>query len=188
MTAPDDTCGFCYFCSEVGPKDGFSMRRLVPENKPFPGCVDHEACDGRARARYGVDHFAREYGQKTPPGVAIVAVMLAAARPVPHLLAQRAAGWMRRYEPDDSGRAYASDLSHAVASGIIANDRSAETYAPGPRFETIATSVRASRAHLDGARDALVVVGFLPPKARAHFLDRYTRATPSPSETGDKNR
>ena len=185
MTSPNDTGGFCYFCSEVGPKDAFSMRRLMPESKPFPGCVDHEACDGRARARYGVDHFALEYGQKTPPGVALVAVILASARPVPHLIAQRAVDWMRRYVPDDNGRAYASDLSHAVVSGIIVNDRSAETYAPGPCFETIAASVRASQVHIDGARDALVVIGFLPPKARGHFLDRYTRSVPSSPATGE---
>jgi hypothetical protein len=156
--------GYCYLCSETYPEDNLPLRALTPLHKPAPACADHAACDARARAHYRVRAFSAELGRATPPGVCIVAVLLVAGRPVPYDVVTKAARWMRFYEvhSDESAhlRAYASDLAHARASGIIAHDRSAETLAPGERFDVIAASVRSSAKHLDAARDALTIVGF----------------------------
>lgn len=172
--------GFCYFCSATGL---VAPRRLRSDHDEYPGCVDHEACDGRVRARCCASSFAASEGRKTPPGVALVAVIVAAERPVPCGDARGAVDWMRRYADDAAhARDYASDLVHARASGIIAHDLSAETLSPGPRFEAIAASVRASALHVDAARAALVCVGFLSPEKRGHFLNhRYGRAAPASS-------
>lgn len=171
------TAGFCYFCSRVGPREEFAPRKLREWLDADDGCIDHAACDGRVKARLAVRHFAEEMGRKTPPGVALVAVLVAAGAPVPCGAAKAAVGWLRLYEPDDAhAKAWDSDVGHVLRTGIVARNASAATFAPGPRFDIIAASVRASEAHTDAARAALVVVGFLAPAAPETFADRLNRS------------
>lgn len=167
------TAGFCYYCSRVGPREQFAPRKLREWLDADDGCIDHGACDGRVAARQAVRHFAGERGRKTQPGVALVAVLVAAGVPVPCGAARAAVEWLRMHEPDDAhAKAWLSDLNHALRTGIVARNASAGTLSPGERFEVIAADVRASDIHVDAARAALVLVGFLPPVVRETFADR----------------
>ncbi len=151
------TTTFCGNCMAVRPRGEFVRRPLpyAPNGRRFLMCWDVRGCEERASARGALYSFKRDGASVTPPGVALLAVLREAGRPVPSEYARRCVQTML---PDAAESDIARDVVHARASGLIVESCDVWQLGVGERVGGMLATMPPDGVHAKAARAAVLVV------------------------------
>lgn len=147
--------GFCTNCSH--PEAHLTKRHATYDtarkHAPQWCCSDVVECERRASARARVRGFAREARPVTPPGMLLLALLRAAAGPLP---IERATMGVRLLMANDG--AVAGDVTHARASGLIVETSGLWVLGTGPRVDALLATMPEGGDIARAAADVLSIL------------------------------